>query len=78
MERPLLLALYEVERSWRDTKHVLDLRPVYHRREERIRSHVLLCLLGCLPGWPRPRWATLGPGSVGSSSGCNSGIGSAQ
>ncbi|SQD98930.1 MULTISPECIES: hypothetical protein [unclassified Parafrankia] len=35
--------LLEVERSWRDMKTVLQLRPVYHRLEERIRAHVLLC-----------------------------------
>jgi hypothetical protein len=34
--------LLEVERGWRDMKSVLDLRPVYHRLEERIRAHVLL------------------------------------
>jgi hypothetical protein len=28
-------------------KSVLDLRPVYHRLEERIRAHVLLCWLAC-------------------------------
>jgi Transposase DDE domain len=40
--------LSEVERGWRDLKHVLDLRPVYHRKEERIRAHVLLCWLALL------------------------------
>jgi Transposase DDE domain len=40
--------LLEVERSWRDMKQVLDLRPVYHRLEERIRAHVLLCWLALL------------------------------
>jgi hypothetical protein len=40
--------LLEVERGWRDMKHVLDLRPVYHRKEERIRAHVLLCWLALL------------------------------
>jgi hypothetical protein len=40
--------LSEVERGWRDMKHVLDLRPVYHRKEERIRAHVLLCWLALL------------------------------
>ena len=29
-------------------KHILDLRPVYHRREDRIRAHVLLCWLALL------------------------------
>jgi hypothetical protein len=40
--------LAEVERGWRDLKHVLDLRPVYHRKEERIRAHVILCWLALL------------------------------
>ena len=40
--------LLEVERSWRDMKTTLDLRPVYHRREDRIRAHVLLCWLSLL------------------------------
>ncbi len=40
--------LLEVERGWRDMKTTLDLRPVYHRREDRIRSHVLLCWLSLL------------------------------
>ena len=29
-------------------KHTLDLRPVYHRLEDRIRAHVLLCWLALL------------------------------
>jgi transposase len=40
--------LSEVERGWRDLKHVLDLRPIYHRKEERIRAHVILCWLALL------------------------------
>ncbi len=40
--------LLEVERGWRDMKAVLDLRPVYHRLEDRIRAHVLLCWLALL------------------------------
>jgi len=40
--------LYEVERGWRDIKQVIDLRPVYHRKEERIRAHVILCWLALL------------------------------
>jgi hypothetical protein len=40
--------LIEVERGWRALKHTLDLRPVYHRKEERVRSHVLLCFLALL------------------------------
>jgi len=37
-----------VERGWRDMKQVIDLRPVYHRKEERIRAHVILCWLALL------------------------------
>jgi len=40
--------LLEVERGWRDMKTHLDLRPVHHRKEERIRAHVLLCWLALL------------------------------
>ncbi len=40
--------LLQVERGWRDLKQVIDLRPVYHRLEERIRAHVLLCWLALL------------------------------
>jgi hypothetical protein len=57
--------LLEVERGWRDLKQVIDLRPVYHRKEERIRAHVILCWLALLLArvaenatgdtWPRLR-----------------------
>jgi hypothetical protein len=40
--------LIAVERGWRDLKQLLDLRPVYHHREDRIRAHVLLCWLALL------------------------------
>jgi len=40
--------LLEVERGWRDMKQVIDLRPVWHRREDRIRAHVILCWLALL------------------------------
>lgn len=40
--------LIEVEDAFRTLKHTLDLRPVYHRVEERIRAHVLLCWLALL------------------------------
>ncbi|MCZ0999423.1 transposase [Streptomyces mirabilis] len=40
--------LLEVERGWRDMKQIIDLRPVYHRLEERIRAHVILCRLALL------------------------------
>jgi Transposase DDE domain len=40
--------LIQVERGWRDLKTDLELRPVYHRLEHRIRAHVLLCWLALL------------------------------
>lgn len=41
-------ALWQIERAFRDMKHVLDIRPVYHRLSDRIRAHVLLCWLALL------------------------------
>jgi hypothetical protein len=37
--------LLEAERSFRDLKGTLALRPVFHRRDDRIRAHVLICFL---------------------------------
>ena len=40
--------LLEAERAFRDLKTTLELRPVYHHLERRIRAHVLLCWLALL------------------------------
>jgi transposase len=40
--------LLEVERSFRTLKGTLSLRPIYHSKDDRIRSHVLLCWLALL------------------------------
>lgn len=37
--------LWAIERVFRDMKHILDIRPVYHRPDDRIRSHMLICWL---------------------------------
>jgi hypothetical protein len=37
--------LLKAERSFRDLKGTLALRPVFHRKDERIRAHVLICFL---------------------------------
>jgi len=42
------LNLLEAERGFRDLKHTLELRPVFHRLEARIRAHVVLCWLALL------------------------------
>jgi transposase len=41
-------ALWEVERGWRDLKHILGLRPIHHRLAQRILAHVQLCWLALL------------------------------
>jgi len=40
--------LMEVERAFRTLKTTLELRPLYHRKDERIQAHVLLCFLALL------------------------------
>jgi len=40
--------LCQIERGWRDLKGALKLRPVFHYREDRIRSHIQLCWLALL------------------------------
>jgi hypothetical protein len=48
----------------RDLRHIkaddLDLRPVFHRLEERVRAHVMVCMLACYLTWHlRRAWAPL-------------------
>ena len=38
--------LSEIERAFRTIKSFLDLRPIYHRDEERVKGHVFICVLG--------------------------------
>ena len=44
----LYKGLLDVERSFRDLKQVLELRPVYHRTQDPIRAHVTLCYLALM------------------------------
>jgi transposase len=37
--------LWAIERVFKDLKNTLDIRPVYHRLDDRIRSHILICWL---------------------------------
>src|ERR1700733_4819839 len=50
-----------VERDFRHIKSDdLDLRPVFHRLEERVKAHVLICMLPCYLSWHlRRAWAPL-------------------
>jgi hypothetical protein len=48
----------------RDFRHIkaedLDLRPIWHRLEDRVRAHVLICMLACYLVWHlRQAWAPL-------------------
>jgi Transposase DDE domain len=53
--------LSRVERDFRSIKSDdLDLRPVFHRLEERVRAHVLICMLASYLTWHlRQAWAPL-------------------
>ena len=53
--------LANVERDFRILKtDDLDLRPIYHRLDQRVRAHVLICLLACYLIWHlRKAWAPL-------------------
>ena len=65
LDGPAVVAAYKnlkyVERDFRHIKSDdLDLRPVFHRLEERVRGHVLICMLACYLTWHlRRAWAPL-------------------
>jgi hypothetical protein len=65
LDAPGVVAAYKnlarVERDFRSIKSDdLDLRPVFHRLEERVRAHVLICMLACYLTWHlRRAWAPL-------------------
>jgi hypothetical protein len=53
--------LASLERDFRHLKaDDLDLRPIWHRLEDRVRGHVLICMLTCYLTWHlRQAWAPL-------------------
>jgi hypothetical protein len=53
--------LANLERDFRHLKaDDLDLRPIWHRLEDRVRAHVLICMLACYLTWHlRQAWAPL-------------------
>ena len=65
LDAPAVVTAYKnlkyVERDFRHIKaDDLDLRPVFHRLEERVRAHVLICMLACYLTWHlRQAWAPL-------------------
>jgi Transposase DDE domain len=65
LDAPAVVAAYKnlarVERDFRSIKaDDLDLRPVFHRLEERVKAHVLICTLAAYLTWHlRRAWAPL-------------------
>jgi hypothetical protein len=65
LDAPAVVAAYKnLARIERDFRHIksddLDLRPVFHRLEERVKAHVLICMLACYLTWHlRKAWAPL-------------------
>jgi hypothetical protein len=60
----VVTAYKNLKYAGRDFRHIksddLDLRPVFHRLEERVRAHVLICMLACYLTWHlRRAWAPL-------------------
>jgi hypothetical protein len=65
LDSPAVVTAYKnlkyVERDFRHIKaDDLDLRPVFHRLEERVKAHILICMLACYLVWHlRRAWAPL-------------------
>jgi hypothetical protein len=65
LDAPAAVAAYkDLARLERDFRHLkaddLDLRPIWHRLEDRVRAHVLICTLACYLTWHlRQAWAPL-------------------
>jgi Transposase DDE domain len=65
LDAPGVVTAYKnLEYVERDFRHIksddLDLRPVFHRLEERVKAHVLICMLACYLTWHlRRAWAPL-------------------
>jgi hypothetical protein len=65
LDGPAVVTAYKnlkyVERDFRSIKaDDLDLRPVFHRLEGRVKAHVLICMLACYLTWHlRRAWAPL-------------------
>jgi hypothetical protein len=65
LDAPGVKAAYKnlkyVERDFRHIKaDDLDLRPIWHRLDDRVKAHVLICMLACYLIWHlRQAWAPL-------------------
>ena len=64
LDAPAAVAAYKdlsnVESDFKVSKDDLDLRPIWHRLEDRVRAHVLICMLACYLSWHLHKaWAPL-------------------
>jgi hypothetical protein len=65
LDAPAAVAAYKglarLERDFRSIKaDDLDLRPIWHRLDDRVKAHVLICMLACYLTWHlRQAWAPL-------------------
>ena len=65
----LYMQLTEIEQAFRELKHDLAIRPIFHQREERIEAHIFVsfiayCLLVTLKNLARPRASGLTPRAI--------------
>jgi hypothetical protein len=64
LDAPAAVAAYKdlahVEADFKISKDDLDLRPIYHHLQDRVKAHVLICMLACYLSWHlRKAWAPL-------------------
>ena len=65
----LYIQLIEIEQAFKELKHDLAIRPIFHQREERIEAHIFVsfiayCLLVTLKNLARPRASGLTPRAI--------------
>ena len=65
----LYMQLIEIEQAFKELKHELAIRPIFHRREERIEAHIFVsflayCLLVTLKNLARPQASGLTPRAI--------------
>ena len=63
------MRLIEIEQAFKELKHELAIRPIFHRREARIEAHIFVsfiayCLLVTLKNLARPRANGLTPRAI--------------
>ena len=65
----LYMQLIEIEQAFKELKHDLAIRPIFHQREERVEAHIFVsfiayCLLVTLKNLARPRASGLTPRAI--------------